>query len=462
MLQQYSAYFIKFIVQIVLARILLPEEFGIIAEMTAVVIIVEKIADGGLGAALIQKKNAETADFNTVFVSNLCMSIILYLLIFVFAPFIANYYSEPSLVKMLRIYGITVFFTSYNSIQTAQIYKKYELKKYFISSLIAAVTSGAIAIALAYLGFGVWAMVAQSMISWLITVAVLQIQIKWLPKFSFDFNRFKRLFSFSWKVLVSTLCGTILENLYNLSIGKYYSKDTLGYYNRGNLFPSIIVGEVRTAVSTVTFPYLSERQDDKSHLLSSSKRITHICAIVMFPLAAGLAAVSKPLVVLLLTEKWLPAVFFLRLECIFYASLAVSASLGNILKAVGKSGVLMKIELIKLVLTIICIATLHTKAIEILCVARVAVALLMIIYNVFCSGKIVGYGFGELWDDICRPLLLSLVMFVLVYSISFLALPLVVTLLLQIIVGLAAYGGGCYLFMKKDISEIISLFKRSK
>lgn len=430
--------------------------------MTAIIFIIERIADGGLGTALIQKKQTEEADYNTVFTGNLVVSLILYITLFFCAPLISSFYSEPRLIPMLRTSGIAVFLTSFNSIQTAQVYRNYQIKKIFISSFLAAFISGVIAILLAHYGFGVWAIVYQSVASWIINVVTLQILLDWKPKFHFNIKRFLDLFSFSWKIMISTLSGTILENLYNLSIGKYYSSQTLGYYNRGNLFPAIIVGEVRTAVAAVTFPYLSEKQDEKTKLIISAKKVTHLCALIMLPLAAGLAAIASPMVSVLLTDKWLTCVYFLRIECIFYGALSISATLGNILKAVGRSEVVMKLELMKLLLTVICIFTLHSFDIKVLCIARVSIAVIIIIINAWYSGRIVGYGFKELWGDIYKPLLISLFMGTLVYLISFIDINNIMLLMLQIIAGVVIYTLGVICFMKNDVIDILKLINIKK
>ena len=456
-LQQYSTYFLKLVFQVILARILSPNEFGILAEMLVFITVAEAFANGGFGTALIQKKDADELDFGTSIISSLLVSICLYIIIFVCAPWIAAFYEEAELTGLLRIFGIAIPFFAFNSIQNAFLLKKYETKAMFISSFVSTVLSGVVAVIVAYRGGGAFSLVLQSLLSMVFNVIILQVLARWKPAIVFSKERFCSLFSFSWKIVLSQLLGNLLENIYNLFIGKKYTSEVLGYYNRGNSFPSTIIGQLRTAVSTITLPFFSDNQEDKSLLLQNVKKITHISVLIMFPMAFGLAAIAEPLVKLFLTDKWLPCVFFLRLECIFYGSLPISASVGNGMIAVGRSDLSLKLEGIKFILTIISVLAIGNLSIEALCISRVLISVLIILISVFFSRTVIGYGFKELLDDIWLPFALSAAMGVLCYLSGMLIHNLLLQLLLEFAVGCVSYLGGVMLFMKKDVAEFKSI-----
>lgn len=458
-LQQYGGYIVKLVVQTVLARILMPEEYGIVAQTLAFISIAEILATGGLGTALIQHKNPQKIDYATSLCMSMILSALFYILLFLTAPLISAFYESEQMTIILRVYGMAIFINSYASIQNAYIMKAFEMKKSFFASLISIVVSGIVAIIMAVNGCGVWAIVAQSIIASMVSIIALHFTVAWKPTFGFDWERCKSLFSFSWKVALSSLLGSVLENMYNLTIGKIYGKETLGYYNRGNSFPSALVGQLRTAISTVTLPAYAEQQDDKEKLLMSIKKTTHMSVIVIFPLACWLAFSAESFITVLLTEKWLPCIFFLRLECVFYGTLPIAASIGNGLTAIGRSDIAMKAETIKLLSTILCVLGLSKFDVRVMCIARVTIAVLIIFYYISSSRKLIGYHVRLLIEDIKTPLIISLVVGLLAFSVSLLGLPPLVTLLCQTLVMFGAYIVGALMFMSGDCKEIVMLIK---
>lgn len=459
-LQQYSTAFLKFVFQVLLARMLSPNEFGILAEMLVFIAVAEAFANGGFGTALIQKRNADEIDFGTSLVSCFFISISLYFAIFFLAPKIAFFYGEEELVGLLRVFGLSIPFYSFNSIQNAFLLKKYETKMIFLSSFISTVISGVIAVFIAYRGGGAFSLVLQNLLAIIGNVIILQVLSKWHPSIVFSRIRFKTLFSFSWKIVLASVLGNVLENIYNLFIGKNYNSEVLGYYNRGNSFPSTIIGQLRTAVSAMTLPYFSNNQETKEQLLKKVKKITRLSATIMFPMSFGLAAIAEPLVQLLLTDKWLPCVFFLRLECVFYGTLPIAASVTNAMIAVGRSDLSLKIEGIKLFLTIISVGVAGKFSVEILCIVRVAISIIIILISVMFSRKTIGYSFQMLLDDIWIPFILSFGMGVLCYYVGMLSDDILIKLSVQIIAGILSYSIGVLLFMKKDVQEIRNLLRK--
>lgn len=457
-LQQYSSYIIKIIVQIVLARLLLPEDFGLIAIVMVFVNIAEIIAISGFGTALVQKKDPDYKDFSTVLTSSMVFSFIAYFAVFLFAPVIADIYHNEKLILVLRVYGIAIFIQSYFSIQNALVAKKFQFKKSFIATLLATIISGAISIFAAYSGVGIWALVIQSICASVLSVIILHFLVPWVPKFGFDFERFKMLFSFSWKILLASLLGSVLEDLYNLVIGKFYGEEMLGYYKQGNSYPSAILGQTKNAINAVILPAYSIYQNDKERLRLEVKKMTHLSVFLIFPMALGLAAISRNFVLVILTEKWLPCLFFLRLECIFFATLPLASSINMAMTAIGRSDIALKLESIKLLLSILCVIFLHSVDIEFLCIARVAIAVFVTLLSVFVSNKQIGYGFKDLFIDIYKPLLISFLMGVIVFMITFIGLSEILTLIMQVLAGLIIYFICAYMFMKNDLRDIRLLF----
>ena len=461
-LQQYSTYIVKIIVQIILARLLMPEDFGVIAIVLVFVGIAEVIAISGLGTALIQKKDPDEKDFATVLTSSFVLSILIYGLLFFVAPFISLYYENNILTNLLRVYGVAIFIQSYSSIQNAYVAKSFKFKKSFIATFIGTFLSGIISVFAAFNGAGLWSLVIQGISAPIFSVLILHIVVPWKPSIGFDKERFKQLISFSWKVLVSSLTGTLLEDLYNLVIGKFYGEETLGYYKQGNSYPSAILGQTRTAINAVMLPVYSHYQDDKVKLLEQVRKMTHLSVFLIFPMAFGLASVSENFVVVVLTEKWLPCLFFLRLECIFYATLPLSASVNSAMISIGRSDISLKLELGKLIATILCVVFMHGFDIKVLCVMRIIIAVLTVAVSIIISKKYINYGFRELIRDTYKPFLASLMMGACVFGVGLIAIKPLYSFIIQIGLGLLFYFLVSIIFMKDDVVELKNIFIKQK
>jgi len=459
-LQQYSVYVVKLLVQIVLARLLSPAEFGLIAIVMVFTSIAEIIAVSGLGTALVQKYKPDERDYSTVLSFSILLALFVYIIIFLFSPLIANFYDNSDLVLVLRVYSIVIFFQAYISVLNAYVQKNFLFKRCFWGNLVAVLIAGAISIIVAYKGLGIWSLVIYSNLSAFASIVFIQLFICWHPRIGFDFFRFKPLFSFSWKVLFSSLVGSLLENIYNLAIGKYYGDTILGYYKQGNTYPDAILGQTRTAFSSVMLPVYSSLQNDRKKLADSIYRMTHIVTAVIFPMALGLIAIANTFVSIILTEKWLAAVFFLRLECVFYGTLPITASINNGLISIGRSDISAKIEVSKLFASIICIILFHSFGVRIVCVARVIIAVLFIFVSAVIAHKILGLSLVFVIRSIWKPLVFSIIMSLCVYGVSFLKQNLLIVLLSELIVGVSVYGLLCLLFMREDLKYITDVFKK--
>lgn len=431
----------QFIVAIVLARLLTPEDFGLIALVTVFIAIANVFVQSGLNTALIQKKNADNLDFSTVFYASLTLAAVLYGILFLCAPFIATFYKRPDLIPVVRVLGLMLLTGSLNSIQEAYISRKMMFKKLFYRSVGAIIPAGLIGIACAYKGFGAWALVAQQLSNSLLVCTIMWFTVKWRPQLAFSLDRLKNLYSFGWKLLVSALLDTTYNNLQSLVIGKLFTPAALGFYNRGAQFPSLIVNNINASINSVLFPSLSSVQDDREQLKKMTRRAIVTSSFAILPLMAGLAAIAKPLVLVLLGEKWLPAVPFIQICCIVYAFWPIHTSNLTAINATGHSEIFLKLELIKkvfgLCMLAICIY-LFRSPLGIAASGAISSPIGALI-NAHPNKKLLHYGYLEQMRDILPSFVLSLAMGLLLWAMTAIALPPLVLLILLSLIGISFY-----------------------
>jgi Membrane protein involved in the export of O-antigen and teichoic acid len=430
---------IQFVVQILLARLLLPGDYGLIAIISIFIAIANVIIQNGFSTALIQGKNMGNADFSSVFYLNLLVTAILYTVLFFIAPFIAAFYKNDQFVPLLRTLSIVLFFGALNSIQNAVIARNMQFKKLFFSSLCAIIASGAAGILFAYWGYGVWALVFQQLINQLLITVVLWLIVKWRPQKLFSYQRVKILFSFGWKVLVSSLIDTIYMNLRNLIVGKLFNPDVLGFYNRGDQFPSILLTNIDGSIQAVMFPTLSTSQDNRERVKYMVRRSIVTSSFVLLPVMMGLAVCAKPLVELLLTDKWLPCVPFLQISCLMYALWPVHTANLQAINALGRSDIYLKLEIIKKIMGVAILVITLFYGVYAIAWGGAAASLLSVFINSYPNKKLLGYSYREQLRDIMPSLGLSIAMGTVTYSIYFFNLPSLATLILQATIGILVY-----------------------
>ena len=343
-LEHTGAQLVQFIVAIVLARILSPEDYGTVELVMVFITILNVFVDSGLGTALVQKKNADNIDFSTVFYTNIVFCLVLYAILFITSPFIARFYSNETLTVVIRVLGITILISGVKNIQYSYVSKTLQFKKFFFATLFGTITAAVIGIWMAYHGFGVWALVAQQLINLTIDTIFLWITVNWKPNFVFSFDRLKELFSYGWKILLVGLLDTGYNNLRQLIIGKKYSKADLAFYNKGDLFPKAIIGNLNNAIDSVLLPVMSSEQDDKKLVKLMTRRAIKISTYCIAPLIMGLSVCAPSVVTILLTDKWLPCVPFLRIFCITYMFYPIHTANLNAIKAMGRSDLFLKLE----------------------------------------------------------------------------------------------------------------------
>ncbi|WP_216641129.1 lipopolysaccharide biosynthesis protein [Solibacillus sp. R5-41] len=457
---------VQFIVMIILARMLLPEEFGLIVLVSIFITIAGVIAQSGFNTALIQKKKVDEIDFSSVFYLNLFVTIILYVILYISAPYIASFFDHPQLTLVLRILSLTLFFSTFNSIQNAVIARNMQFKKLFVSSLGGVVISGIVGIAMAYANFGIWSLVVQQLTNQLIFTATLWYTVKWKPQLFFSIERLISLFSFGWKLLASALIDTIYSNIRSLLIGKMFSPVMLGFYNRGEQFPSILIGNINGSIQSVIFPALSSQQDNKQRIKEMVRRSIVTSSFIVFPMMIGLAVIAEPLVKIMLTEKWLPAVPFLQIFCAVYALWPLHTANLQAINALGRSDIFLKLEIIKKIIGLGILLIGIPFGVHAMAIGSFVGGIIAVFLNAYPNLTLLNYSVKEQWKDIMPSLLIALTMGAIVFSVQWLRLSEGVTICMQILAGITIYVGlakafrlECYIYLILTMKDIL---KRNK
>ena len=436
-----GAQLVTFIVSIVLARILSPEDYGQIALITVFTTIMQVFVDSGLGLALIQKKDADDLDFSSVFYFNFAVCLVLYAVMFVAAPFIASFYKDTTLTPIIRVISLTIVISGVKGIQQSYVSRNMLFKRFFFSTLGGTIFSAFLGIGLAYAGFGVWAIVAQQLSNTTIDTLILWLTVKWRPKKMFSWKRLKSLLSFGWKMLVSSLLDTVYNNIRSLIIGRMYSSSDLAYYNQGKQFPHTIVDNIDSSIDSVLLPSMSSAQDDSVRVKVMARRSIKISTYIMAPMMMGLAFCAVPIVKLVLTDKWLPCVPFLRIFCITYMFYPIHTANLNAIKAMGRSDYFLKLEIAKKIVGLGLLFSTMWFGVLAMAYSLLVNSVLSQIINSWPNRKLLNYGYLEQLKDILPGIALAVFMGFCVSLIGLLHLSNGITLLIQIPFGAAVYIG---------------------
>lgn len=454
-----GAQLVSVVVAIVLARILNPKEYGVVAIVTVFINILGVFIDSGLASALIQKKDSDDLDFSTVFFTNIIFCVTLYLILFFAAPFIADFYSDETLVPMIRVLGITFFISAVKNVQGAYVSKHMLFKRFFFSTLGGTIGAAIIGILMALAGLGAWALIAQSLFNNAVDTIILWATVKWRPKRMFSFQRLKHLFGFGWKILASTLLDTVYNNLRSLLIGKVYSAEDLAAYNKGDSWPNLIVGNVNSSINSILFPSMSKLQDDIVMLKAMTRRAIKTSTYIMSPLLMGLAFVGEPLIRFLLTDKWLVSVPFMVIFCFTYMFYPIHTANLNVIKALGRSDIFLKLEIIKKIIGLIALAVTVPISVMAMAYSLLFTSLISMVINAWPNRKLLKYGYLEQLKDILPEILLSIAMGCCIYTIQWIGLPDIVTLCIQIPTGIAFYIAGSKLFKLESFEYLWNMVK---
>ncbi len=447
---------ISFGISVLLARKLMPEEFGLVALAGMFTVLIGIFIDCGFGTALIQKKDADNKDFSTIFWTQLVFSTCVYFIVFCTAPWFSQIFHEPKLVPVLRVSALGMIVGAIGGMQNVQVTRQMAFKVYFYRTLIGNVLSGIIGVILAYNGWGVWALVAQHLSSRIINIFTVYFQVRWLPSFYFSLERFKALFAVGAKFMLSSLIGTAFSQLRGYLIGWKYKSADLGYYNRGEGIPALLVRNINSSINSVLFPAISKLQDDPQMVKRAIRRAIKTSTFVLFPMLLGLAAVADNLVVVLYTEKWIPAIPFMQVFCIYECFSLLNVANLQVLRGMGKVNTILKLEFYKkpVMIAMLIVAVM---------ISPLAIAVGMMFYsfytmiiNAFPNRKFISYSLWEQVKDVGESFLLALGMAVVVYFIGRLHINLYVLLIVQIICGAVIYFSLAKLFHVESLEYVKS------
>lgn len=459
-------YVVNFIITIILARLLSPEDYGLIGLISIFSAICTALIEGGFSSALIRKKNATEDDFNTVFLVNLLMSVLLYGVLFLCAPLIANFFNRQELVALTRVSTLSLIIGALAMTQYVRLTKRLDFKSQTKITFLASICGGVIGIVMAYAGFGVWAIVGQYLGLHIVKTIALWFVNRWIPQFKFSVTSFKELFGFGWKLMVSTLIDTGWKEIYQVVIGKCYTPATLGYFTRAKSFGELFSTNLTGVVSRVSYPTLSQIQDDKVRLKSAYKQVIKTTMFVTFILMLGLAAIAKPLILVLIGEKWLPSVPMLQIICFQMMLYPLNAINLNMLQVQGRSDLFLKLEIIKKIILIGPILLGIFVGIYWMLIGSVITGVISYFLNSYYSGTFLCYSVKEQVKDILPSFCLALAVSAIVFLLSMLSINSWLLLFLQIICGALLMIGISIMFKMREYFAIVeicrSFINRSK
>lgn len=459
--ERFGAQSVTFVVSIILARILLPEDYGTIALVTVFTTILQVFVDSGLSTALIQKKDTDDLDFSSVFFFNIVICIALYIAMFFLAPLIALFYNQPTLTAIVRVISLTIVISGIKGVQQAYVSRNMLFKRFFFSTLGGTIFSAFLGILLAYKGFGVWALVIQQLSNNAVDTIILWLTVKWRPKMMFSWKRLKLLLKYGWKLLVSSILDTGYNNLRNLIIGKIYSSSDLAYYNQGDKFPKLIVTNINTSIDSVLLPTLSSEQDNKIRVKNMTRRAIKVSTYIMAPLMMGLAFCSTQIVSVILTDKWLNCVPYLQIFCITYMFWPIHTANLNAINAMGRSDLFLILEIIKKTIGIIVLLVTMKLGVLIMAYSLLFTTLISMIINSWPNKKLLGYSFKQQIKDILPGIVLALAMGLIVSMVNHLHLSNGLTLLIQVPLGALIYITGSILFRLDSFNYLIQVIRNT-
>ena len=448
-----ARYAVSFIVGIVLARLLTPDDYGLIGIIAIFTTICNALVDGGFGDALIRKKDVTDEDYNTAFISNLVISCVLYCVIFVSSPFIAQFFEREELVLLTRVASMGIIIGALSLVQRKRLTKRIDFKTQTKITLIASISSGVIGIAMALLGCGVWSLVAQGLTSHAFTAVLLCIYNKWLPKFQFSSISFKELFGFGWKIMVTSLLDSIWKELYQVVVGKFYSPATLGQYTRARQFSQLLSQNLTSVVQRVTFPVLSNIQDEKTRLVGAYRRIIKttmfIAAVSMF----FLGAISEPLLYCLIGPKWHEAATYLPLICIAGSLYPLHAINLNMLMVQGRSDIFLGLEIIKKVISIAPLCVGAFVGIIPMLYVNLLTGVISYFLNSYFSGELLGYTSWMQIKDVAPSYGVATIVALSIFFLKYLPISNWIILPAQILLGVFVFLFTCKRFKLEEYSE---------
>lgn len=458
-IERFSVQGVQFVIQLIMARLLSPSDYGLIGMLTIFMSLSQVFIDGGFSNALIQKKDRSEADYTTVFYINISISILIYLFLYIIAPWIASFYNQPLLTSITRIYSLNLIIISLVAVNKVKLTIALDFKTQSKISLISAGISGIIGIICAYKGIGVWSLVIQLLLNSLFNVVLSFYYVHWFPKFLFSKQSFFQLFNFGSKLLVASIISSIYSNIYNLVIGKKFDSASLGYYTRANQFVMFASTNISAILQRVSFPVLSEIQDDNVRLLNAYKKYIQISSWVIFPIIMGLCGIAEPLIIILLTEEWIDCVPLIQILSFSYIwDCVISVNL-NLLYVKGRSDLVLKLEIIKKSIAFLILFVTLFFDLYIICIGQVIYTIFALFLNTYYTSKLFNYGLISQLKDIFPQVILSILIVVICFILIGLISNPFMSLISSVILSIIFYLGGSYFFKLAPFIETMKVIK---
>lgn len=459
-IERFSTQGVQFLIMIIMARLLTPKDYGLIGMLAIFLAVAQSLIDSGFSQALIRKQNRTDVDNSTVFYFNIIVSCSLYLILFITAPFVADFYNQPELTSVMRVVCLGVILNSLAVVQRALLTVRIDFKTQAKASLSAAVISGCIGIVLAYSGFGVWALVVQQLLNLSVNTLLLWIFSKWRPIAVFSWDSFHELFAFGSKMLASGLLDTLYRNIYPIVIGKLFSASSLGHYTRAQQFSEFPSSNITGIIQRVTYPVLCGIQDDMERLTTVYRKFLKLSAFVIFPFMMGLSAVAKPFINISLGSQWEFCGQLLQVICFAMMWYPIHSINLNLLQVKGRSDLFLRLEIIKKILgiTVLCITA--PFGLIVMCYGQIFNSIVALAINTYYTGKLINVGFIRQMKDLFPTILLSLTMFGTILLVNGFIESNMYRLIIGIMVGIVVYVSGSYIFKFKELQTLFSLIRR--
>lgn len=457
--EKFSVQLFSFVQGVILARLLMPADFGLIAMAGVFNAISKTLIDSGFSNALVRKIDRNDLDFSTVFDINVVMSIIMASLLCLFSKAIANFYNEPLLSTIVCLNALRLFLGSLTAVQATRLYANMQFKTISKIRIFNSFFGGIISIIMAFMGFGVWSLVYPNFFTIASGAALYWYYQRWFPGINFSKKSFNELFGFGSKLLISNLINVIYGNIYPIVIGKKFSSTDLAFFSKGRSYPSIPASTVTDVVGSVAYPILSNIQDDQERLAAAYTRMIRMSAFLLFPIMIGLSALARPFIITLITSKWEPCVIYLQIICFSMMWYPIHALNLQLLKVIGRSDLFLRLEIIKKILGITILCVTLPFGILYLCIGSVVSSVISLFINTYYTGKFINMGFWAQMKQLYPSLILSMTMGVVVYLSTMISDNNIIKLVVGIPIGLFFYFIISILFQSKDLTYLKEIIK---
>ena len=454
-IDRFSTQGIQFVFSILIARLLLPSDYGAVAMLNIFLSISQSFIDCGFGTALIRKLDRTDTDFSTVFYFNIVVGLFFYIVLWLASPYIAAFYEIPLLEDITKVLALTFVFSSFSGVHSAKLSITIDFKTIAKISIIVTILTGSVGLWMAYNGYGVWALVIQA-VSWsLLRTVLLWLFVRWIPKWIFSWKSFRGMFSFGSKLLISGLIDTTYKNIYTLVVGKVFSSTTLGLYSRASGLAQYPSSNITSVLQGVTFPVLSSIQNETERLADAYKRFLRISAFIVFPLMVGLAAVADPLIRLVLTDKWEGCIYLLQIVCFSMMWYPIHAINLNLLQVKGRSDLFLKLEIVKKSISMMILFASIPLGVLFICISKVVYTQIAVFLNTYYTGKLFYLGYWQQLRDFMPYLMLSVIACSGIYGLSLVIENNLVLLIVGTLLSTAIYVSLLYLKRDKIFMEFV-------